>query len=83
MLLIHIQPSLVDRLVIVDISPINVSPGAQTMTQFLTLMDQINLGDQLNRTTARKTVDEQLQAVIKVCFIVVIYSNYNSFTHLY
>ncbi|XP_057377201.1 protein ABHD11-like [Daphnia carinata] len=59
------KPSLVDKLVIVDISPVNVSPGAKLMTEFLTLMEDINLGDQLKRATARKIVDEQLQVVVK------------------
>lgn len=51
---------------VVDISPVNVSPGAKLMTEFLTLMEHINLGDQLKRATARKIVDEQLQVVVKV-----------------
>ncbi|EFX81811.1 hypothetical protein DAPPUDRAFT_188037 [Daphnia pulex] len=59
------KPSLVDRLVVVDISPVNVSPGAQAMTQFLTVMEDIDLGDQLKRATARKIVDEKLQVVVK------------------
>ena len=37
------------------------------MTQFLTVMEQIDLGEHLKRATARKIVDEQLQAVVKVC----------------
>ena len=52
---------------VVDISPISVSPGAHAMTQFLTVMEQIDLGEHLKRATARKIVDEQLQAVVKVC----------------
>jgi hypothetical protein len=52
--------------VVVDISPVNVSPGAQAMTQFLTVMEDIDLGDQLKRATARKIVDEKLQVVVKV-----------------
>lgn len=71
-LLIDKQPSLVDRLVVVDISPVNVSPGAHSMAQFLTVMDQINLGDQLKRATARKVVDDQLQVVVKVRLNVII-----------
>lgn len=61
-----IKPSLVDKLVVVDISPISVSPGAETMQTFLTVMEQIKLGTPMKRTTARKVVDEQLQAVVKV-----------------
>jgi len=59
------EPSLVDRLVVVDISPTSVSPGAGTMQSFLTAMEQIKLGIPMKRTTARKVVDEQLQAVVK------------------
>ncbi len=51
---------------VVDISPVNVSPGAQAMTQFLTVMEDIDLGDQLKRATARKIVNEKLQVVVKV-----------------
>jgi hypothetical protein len=37
------------------------------MRHFLTAMEQIHLGnEQLQRATARKIVDEQLQAVVKV-----------------
>jgi len=36
------------------------------MTQFLTVMEDIDLGDQLKRATARKIVDEKLQVVVKV-----------------
>ena len=61
-----IKPSLVDKLVVVDISPISVSPGAETMKNFLTIMEQINLENPMKRTAARKVVDEQLQAVVKV-----------------
>jgi len=60
------EPSLVDKLVVVDISPISVSPGAETMKNFLTIMEQINLENPMKRTAARKVVDEQLQAVVKV-----------------
>lgn len=50
-----------------DISPVNVSPGADAMRHFLTAMEKIHLGnEQLQRATARKIVDEQLQAVVKV-----------------
>ena len=59
---------------VVDISPISVSPGAHAMTQFLTVMEQIDLGEHLKRATARKIVDEQLQSVVKVCLFF-IYSN--------
>jgi hypothetical protein len=53
--------------VVVDISPVNVSPGAQAMSyEFLTVMKDIDLGDQLKRATARKIVDEKLQVVVKV-----------------
>ena len=51
---------------VVDISPVNVSPGAQAMTEFLTVMKDIDLGDHLKRATARKIVDEKLQVVVKV-----------------
>ena len=51
---------------VVDISPVNVSPGAQAMTEFLTVMKDIDLGDQLKRATARKIVDEKLQVVVIV-----------------
>ena len=50
-----------------DISPVSVSPGADAMRHFLTAMEQIHLGsEQLQRATARKMVDEQLQSVVKV-----------------
>lgn len=48
------------------------------MTEFLTLMEDINLGDQLKRATARKIVDEQLQVIVKVRISVRPYT-----THVY
>ena len=62
---------------VVDISPISVSPGAQSMTEFLSVMEQIKLGEDLKRTTARKIVDEQLQLVVKVTDFYVYYYNLN------
>ena len=50
-----------------DISPISVSPGASTMKSFLNVMEQVKLEKPINRSMARKFVDEQLQAVVKVC----------------
>ncbi len=60
------QPSLVDSLVVVDISPVDVSPGAASMKSLLDAMDAVQLGENLSRSTARGMVDEQLQRVIKV-----------------
>ncbi len=68
---------------VVDISPVNVSPGAQAMTQFLTVMEDIDLGDQLKRATARKIVDEKLQVVVKVRtlqFVYFLWFYLNNFT---
>lgn len=49
-----------------------MSPGAQAMTQFLTIMEQIDLGEHLKRATARKIVDEQLQVVVKVRLVILL-----------
>jgi len=59
------EPSLVDKLVVVDISPLSVSPGAETMQNFLVAMERVELGSPMNRSTARKVVDRELQAVVK------------------
>lgn len=52
---------------IVDISPVNTSPGADSMKNFLSAMEQIRFDEKMQRTTARKMVDDQLKSVVQVC----------------
>lgn len=63
------QPSLIDKLVVVDISPLKVSPGAQSMAHYLTAMKEADLSSSVSFSALRKDVDKQLEPVVKVYFI--------------
>lgn len=55
-----------ENLVVVDISPVNASPGAEAMKNFLTVMEEVRFDSIMQRATARRIVDEQLQTVVQV-----------------
>ena len=44
----------------------HVSPGAASMEHFLKVMEGVDLTQSMPRSAARKMVDDQLAAVVKV-----------------
>ena len=66
LLLLLLQPDLVERLVVVDISP------AQTTTRtnfrfYINAMQAVTVSSTLPRSTARRMAEDQLRKQVKVC----------------
>ncbi|XP_004045613.1 sn-1-specific diacylglycerol lipase ABHD11 isoform X2 [Gorilla gorilla gorilla] len=64
MLLALQRPELVERLIAVDISPVE-STGVSHFATYVAAMRAINIADELPRSRARKLADEQLSSVIQ------------------
>lgn len=59
------QPELVERLIAVDISPVETISSSDFPT-YIAAMRAINIPDEVSRSCARKLADEQLSPVIQV-----------------
>lgn len=57
-------PELVDKLVVVDISPIGTSPQLMTMSKYFNAMKSIRLQPNIPLSAARKYADQQLSSTI-------------------
>ncbi|XP_026289129.1 protein ABHD11-like [Frankliniella occidentalis] len=57
-------PELVDKLVVVDISPIGTSPQLMTMGKYFNAMQSIRLQPNIPLSAARKHADQQLSSTI-------------------
>lgn len=57
-------PQLVEKLVVVDISPIGTSPQLMTMGKYFNAMKSIRLQPNIPLSAARKSADQQLSATI-------------------
>ncbi|XP_063502478.1 sn-1-specific diacylglycerol lipase ABHD11 isoform X4 [Symphalangus syndactylus] len=64
MLLALQRPELVERLIAVDISPVE-STGVSHFATYVAAMRAINIPDELPRSHARKLADEQLSSVVQ------------------
>ncbi|XP_074246381.1 sn-1-specific diacylglycerol lipase ABHD11 isoform X1 [Saimiri boliviensis] len=64
MLLALQRPELVERLIAVDISPVETT-GVSNFATYVTAMRTINIPDELPRSRARKLADEQLSSVVQ------------------
>ncbi|XP_071447964.1 sn-1-specific diacylglycerol lipase ABHD11-like isoform X1 [Hetaerina americana] len=58
-------PTLVENLVVVDISPVGNSPSLNVMKSYFEAMKNIKLEHNIPLSAARKAVDEQLRSTIK------------------
>ncbi|PSN43465.1 hypothetical protein C0J52_03218 [Blattella germanica] len=54
------KPELVEKLIVVDISPVNVSPSLNTMPKYFDAMKSVKLEGNIPLSKARKIADEQL-----------------------
>lgn len=59
------QPELVERLIAVDISPVQTTPSSNFPT-YMAAMRAVDIPDGVPRSSARKLADEQLSTVIQV-----------------
>ncbi|KAL0605562.1 Protein ABHD11 [Plecturocebus cupreus] len=64
MLLALQRPELVERLIAVDISPVETT-GVSNFATYVTAMRTINIPEELPRSRARKLADEQLSSVVQ------------------
>ena len=53
------------------------------MQNFLVAMERVELGSPMNRSTARKVVDRELQAVVKVCTTQTLILKVNRFVNIF
>lgn len=60
------QPELVEKLVVVDISPVAVSPGLFTMPKYFEAMMSVKLVKNIPLSKARRMADEQLAKSVLV-----------------
>lgn len=60
------QPELVEKLVVVDISPVAVSPGLLTMPKYFEAMMSVKLFKNIPLSKARRMADEQLAKSVLV-----------------
>ncbi|PNF41951.1 hypothetical protein B7P43_G14635 [Cryptotermes secundus] len=60
MLMAHRYPELVEKLVVVDISPVAVSPGLFTMPKYFEAMMSVKLVKNIPLSKVRRMADEQL-----------------------
>lgn len=59
------QPDVVERLVVVDISPAGTTPGSY-LGNFIAAMKAVDIPENIPHSRARKLADEQLSSVVKV-----------------
>lgn len=59
------QPELVERLIAVDISPVETTSSSDFPT-YMAAMRAISIPDKVSRSCARKLADEQLSPVVQV-----------------
>lgn len=59
------QPELVERLVAVDISPVNTTSSSD-FPAYMAAMKAIDIPDKMARSSARKLAEEQLSSLIQV-----------------
>ncbi|XP_051017296.1 protein ABHD11 [Acomys russatus] len=64
MLLALQKPDVVERLVVVDISPVGTTPGSY-LGDFITAMKAVDIPEKVPHSQARKLVDKQLSSVVK------------------
>lgn len=64
MLLALQRPDVVERLVVVDISPVGTTPGSY-LGRYIAAMKAVDIPEKVPHSQARKLVDEQLSAVVK------------------
>ncbi|KAM9728012.1 sn-1-specific diacylglycerol lipase ABHD11 isoform 1-T1 [Menidia menidia] len=60
------QPSLVERLVVVDISPAQ-SPTRTNFRYYIQAMQEMKISTDIPRSTARRMAEDQLRSLVKVC----------------
>ena len=63
-----LQPEIVKKLVIVDISPLGSSPSLKHMSKYFEAMRLVKLEPKLPLSLARKSADFQLSSFISVSF---------------
>lgn len=61
------QPELVERLIAVDISPVETTSHSD-FPSYVAAMRAIDIPDEVSRSSARKLADQQLSAVIQVTY---------------
>lgn len=59
------QPELVERLIAVDISPVETTSSSD-FPSYMAAMRAVDIPDEVSRSSARKLADEQLSTVIQV-----------------
>ncbi|XP_006773478.1 PREDICTED: alpha/beta hydrolase domain-containing protein 11, partial [Myotis davidii] len=64
MLLALQRPDLVERLIAVDISPVNTTPSSD-FPAYMAAMKTIDIPDKVSRSSARKLADKQLSSLIQ------------------
>lgn len=64
MLLALQRPDVVERLVVVDISPVGTTPGSY-LGNFIAAMKAVDIPEKIPHSRARKLADEQLSSVVK------------------
>lgn len=67
-LYLFLQPHLVDRLVIVDISPVGESPGMSHIPKLFDAMRSVSVEANISMSRARKEAEQQLRKKIIVSF---------------
>lgn len=63
-MLINLQPELVEKLIIVDISPATSSPNLTSMPEIFQALETVNLPTDVSMSQARSSVDGQLSKSI-------------------
>jgi abhydrolase domain-containing protein 11 len=71
------QPELVEKLIVVDISPVAVSPGLSTMPKYFEAMMSVELGKNIPLSQARRLADQQLAKYVLVGVLKIIIPVYN------
>lgn len=64
-LCLHLQPSLVERLVVVDISPAQ-STTRTNFRYYIQAMQEMKISTDIPRSTARRMAEDQLRKLVKV-----------------
>jgi abhydrolase domain-containing protein 11 len=71
------QPELVEKLVVVDISPVAVSPGLSIMPKYFEAMMSVKLVKNIPLSKARRMADEHLAKYVLVGVLKIIVPVYN------
>lgn len=66
-----------EKLVVVDISPVAVSPGLSTMPKYFEAMMSVELGKNMPLSQARRMADKQLAKYVLVGVLKILLSVYN------